>query len=203
VRHAQERLATQIVRRFQALRQRRRAHRRKTGGEQLGGREIRPVAGPEPNTAGPVVVIGHGRAARRKPHFDGGRAPLEIGEPRNKPARREGRTDPDGEHVRARHRRDLLGEEGELVENVRQPRLVGAAGGGEHQAIGLALEQRDAEPLFEQLHHAADRGRRHVQLAGRPRETRGARRCLEGADAVQERQLAHGGTPRKADPDQG
>ena len=80
----------------------------------------------------------------------------------------------------------------ELVEDRRQSRLVGAPGGGEGEAVRLAVEQRHAEPLLEQLHHPADRRRRDVQLGGGARETFRAGGRLERAHAVEEGQLAQG-----------
>ena len=58
----------------------------------------------------------------------------------------------------AADRGDVRGQVGELVEQLRQPGLIGAARGGGHEPVGLAFEQRHAEPLLEQMHHPADRG---------------------------------------------
>ncbi len=68
-------------------------------------------------------------------------------------------------------RRDLRGQARQRIEDRRQPALIGAARRRSDEAVGLALEQRDAEPLFQQMHHPADRGGRDVELGARPRQS--------------------------------
>ena len=78
------------------------------------------------------------------------------------------RADADRQHARLRHRGDVGGQVGELVEQLRQSGLIGAARRGGREPVGLALEQRHAEALLEQLHHPADRGGGDVQFAAAP-----------------------------------
>jgi hypothetical protein len=88
-------------------------------------------------------------------------------------------------------RRHLRGQARQRVEDRCQSELVGAPGAGHGELVGLALEQRDAEPVLEQVHHAADRSRRHVQLGRRGGEAAVPRRRLERPDAIKKRELAH------------
>lgn len=74
-------------------------------------------------------------------HLDVGLPFAKLRQPRDQPAHRKGRPDPDGQHPRARRRGDLRGQARQRVEDRRQPVLVGAAGDGHHQLVGLALEQ--------------------------------------------------------------
>jgi hypothetical protein len=76
----------------------------------------------------------------------------------------------------------------ERIEDRREPALIGAARLRQHELVGLALEQRDAEPFFQQMHHAADGGRRHAQLDTGRRKAAGPRRRLERLDAVEKEQ---------------
>ena len=85
-------------------------------------------------------------------------------------------------------RGDLRGEACERIEDRRQPALIGAAGGGGDQAVGLALEQRHAEPIFQQMHHPADRRRRDVELGAGRGKAAAAGRGLERLDAVEKEQ---------------
>ena len=107
---------------------------------------------------------------------------------RDQPAHRKGRTDADGEHAKRGGCGDLRSERGQRIEDRRQPVLIGAAGGGERELVGLALEQRHAEPLLEQMHHAADRGRRDMELLSCSGKAAAARRRLECLDAVEKEQ---------------
>jgi len=52
---------------------------------------------------------------------------------------------------------------------LHQPTLINA----ERQSVRARLKQRDAEPLFQQAHPAADRGRRDNQLFRGRRERAG------------------------------
>jgi hypothetical protein len=167
------------------------AHRPQIGREQSLRRKSGPVAVAQPDAAGPFVVVGHGRAAGGEADLDLRLPPLKIGQPRDQPAGGEGRADADGEHARSRQRGDLRGQVRELIEDRRQPALIGAAGGGEREPVRLALEQRHAQALLEQLHHPADGGGRDVELARGLGEAFGARGRLECPDAVEEGQLAH------------
>ena len=96
--------------------------------------------------------------------------------------------DADGEDAQARGRRYLRGEARQRIEDRRQPALIGAACLRQHELVGLALEQRDAEPLFQEMHHPADCRRRDVQLGARRGKAAAARRRLERLDAVEEEQ---------------
>jgi hypothetical protein len=96
--------------------------------------------------------------------------------------------DPDRQHADARRCRHLCGEACQRIEDRRQAALIGAARLRQHQAVGLALEQRDAEPLFQQMHHATDRGRRDAELEPGRSKAAGARRRLECLDAVEKQQ---------------
>jgi hypothetical protein len=103
----------------------------------------------------------------------------------------QGRADADGQDPQCRGGRHLRGEACERVEDRRQPALIGAAGLRHHQPVGLALEQRDAEPLLQKMHHPADRGRRDVELEPCGGKTAAARRGLERSDAVEKQKSSH------------
>ena len=87
--------------------------------------------------------------------------------------------------------RDLRGQAGERIEQRRQAGLVGAAGGRDEKPVCLPLEQRYPEPVLEEMHHSADRGRRHVQLSARAGEAAASGGRLECLDAVEKGQPAH------------
>ncbi len=150
--------ALQVGGALQAVGEPRGAHRHQVGREQRLGDEARPLAVAELDAAAPVVGERHRHAAGRDPHLDVGLGFAELGEMRDHPLHREGRADADGEDACARRRRDLRGEARQRVEDRRQPALIGAAGRRGDEAVRLALEQRDAEPLLQQVHHPADRG---------------------------------------------
>ena len=59
---------------------------------------------------------------------------------------------------------------------------------GEHRASRFAVEQADAEMLFELTEHAAHRRLGDVQLRGRSREAAITRRCVEDEQGVTGRQ---------------
>ena len=99
--------------------------------------------------------------------------------------------DPDGQHACARHRGHLFGEIREPIEKLSEAGLVGASGRCRFQPVGLALEQRQAEAVFQQVHHPADGRGRDVQLVGGLHEAAGAGRRLECLDAVEKGQSAH------------
>jgi hypothetical protein len=115
----------------------------------------------------------------------------EIRQPRDQPSHREARTDPDGQDPDAGGRGDLRGQARQRVEYRRQSALIGAPRLCHHQAVGLALEQRDAEPLFQKMHHPGDRRRRHVEFETGAGKTAAARRRLERLDAVEKQQPSH------------
>jgi hypothetical protein len=91
----------------------------------------------------------------------------------------------------------LRRQTGELIEDLRQARLIAAARRCQHEPIGLALEQRHAETLLEKLHHPADRSRRDMQFVGGLGKAFGASGRLERTDPIEEGQLAHGKPSRK------
>ena len=115
----------------------------------------------------------------------------EIRQPRDQPAHRESRADADGQHAHDGRRRHLRGQARQRIEDRRQPALIGAPRRRQRQPVGLALEQRDAEPLLQQVHHPADRRRRNVELAARRGETAAARGGFECLDAVEKEQAPH------------
>ena len=188
MRHADQAWPLEVGRPLQRACQLRRADRHQVGGKQRLRRQSRPVAIAEPHAAAPVVAERHGGPSGGDAHVDVGLLLAEIGEPRDQPFHQECRADADGQHAHARRRRDLRGQACQRIEDRRQPALIGLSRRGHHQPVGLALEQRDAEPLFQQMHHAADRGGRDVEFAARRGKAAAARRRLECLDAVEKEQ---------------
>jgi len=86
---------------------------------------------------------------------------------------------------------DLRGEACQRIEDRRQPALIGAPGGRGDQAIGLALEQGDAEATSSRCTHPADRRRRDVELVACGGKTAAAGGGLERLDAVEKEQPPH------------
>ena len=95
---------------------------------------------------------------------------------RNEPARGKGRPDADRQRARVALHRHLRGQICERVEQRCEAGLIGAPGGGHRQPVRGPLEQRNADPVLEQMHHPADRSGGHVQFAGRAREAAMPRR---------------------------
>jgi hypothetical protein len=89
------------------------------------------------------------------------------------------------------HRGDLRGEVCQRVEQLRQPGLIGTPGRRREQAVRLALEQRHAEPRFEQMHHPADRRGGDVQLVRSLSKASAAGGGFERLDTIHEGKLAH------------
>jgi hypothetical protein len=86
-----------------------------------------------------------------------------------------------------------------VPQGARRARHAGE-GGGHRVVEGLpllrqfdpsveAMEERAFEPFLQPAHLAADRGRGHVQLAGRLLEAEPAGGRLEGGDGAQRRQV--------------
>ena len=92
--------------------------------------------------------------------------------------------------VRA-HRGDLLGDARDRVEGRGEARLQRLALRRQRKPVRQPLEQREAEALLEQPHHAADRRLRDVELVAGGDEAAVARRRLEGAQSVERGQAAH------------
>ena len=191
MRDAQQARPPEIAGPLQLLRQPRRAHRHQIGREQRLGDQARPLAVAELDAAAPVVAERRRGAAGGDAHLDVGFVLAKIRQPRDQPAHGKGRTDADGQHPDARRRGHLRGQARQRIEDRRQPALIGAPRRRHRQPVGLALEQRDAEPLFQQMHHPGDRRRRDVELGAGAGKAAGSRRGLERLDAVEKEQPPH------------
>jgi hypothetical protein len=125
------------------------ADRHEVAGKQRLGHQARPLAVAELDAAAPVVAERRGDAAQGDADVDVRLLLAERGESRDQPAHRKGRPDADGQHADLGGRRHLRGQARQRVEDRRQPALVGAAGLRQREPVGLALEQRDPQPLFQ------------------------------------------------------
>jgi len=187
---AQQHPRGQFRRATQPCRDRRGADRNQVGGDQRFGQQPRPDAVAQADAAAPPLGEGRGRAARGDPHLDARMAPGEIGEARDQPSDGEARPDADGQDLGAGGRHHLGRQPCQPVEKRGQPGAEGLPGRGRRQAVGVAIEQGDAKPLFQQPDQAADRGGGDIEFGRGGGEGAGARRGLEGADTVQRRQAA-------------
>ncbi len=104
-------------------------------------------------------------------HHDVGVLLLKLGQPRNEPARAEGRQHGEiDDAVAVAEGHDLPGRGGELIERLLDAVEIHLACVGEHDALAHALEQRDPQLRLEQPDLPADRALRQIELARRPRE---------------------------------
>jgi hypothetical protein len=125
---------------------------------------------------------------RRDAQIDVGMRLRETAEAIHQPFRREIGRGADREHARALPLNDARGAERDAIEGVAQDRKIIAPCLRDDELLALAVEELEAERLFERLDLMAHRALRDAKLAGGLREALMARRCLKGLEGVQWRQ---------------
>ena len=83
----------------------------------------------------------------------------------------------------------------ELVEQRSDACEIAAAGFGHHNAPRQSPEQRDTQPVLEDLDQAPHGIGRNIEFDACRVETSKARRCFEGVDRVERRQTPVIGLP--------
>ncbi|MNM96030.1 hypothetical protein D3C81_1084940 [compost metagenome] len=118
---------------------------------------------------------------------------------RHQPALGEGRHHHDLQPARGTTRHQVVGRVGDLLQGCGYLRVVALPGGRQRHSARGALQQLHAEPVFQQLHMAADGRLGDMQHAGGCDVAAQARGGLEGAYGVQ-RGKAVGGHESGASP---
>src|SRR5450830_96686 len=78
----------------------------------------------------------------------------------------------------------------EAIKGIADDLEIASPGIGQQQLIGQAIEQRQAELIFERLDLMTDGARGHIEFLRRQRETLMPRRCLKGAQGGERRKFA-------------
>ena len=121
-------------------------------------------------------------------HVELGMALGQAAEPGNQPARNQRRRRAHRQHPGGFETLQIDGRLVELVEQRADAREVAAAGFGHHDAPRQSPEQRDTQPVLEDLDQTPHGIGRDVEFGARRVEASQARRCFEGAERVERRQ---------------